>query len=285
MAAIAPTGPLSNPLPQMPRPQLPPFPTQAPLPSAQIQAPPIQTSDRNLDVLSTLPVAQYDSVSMATGSGANWFSSAGGDDAAREIYSSTNLGGGIYDNFGGKGSSLSSGADWRELAHWYREQNWGLDSDWSSRGGHLGGHGYGHSYGKNDHNKHGGCSNKNHKINDIKNGLLKAGATALYVKKIGIAFLVALLAPSIVITVLGPFLIALSLAPLNFQLYGFSPAALSTQQQARQQKFIVPGQQLRSQQIQQSQPLDKYLAIKTPSDGKIKKHSQKKKYKFKLVLN
>lgn len=97
MAAIAPTGPLSNPLPQMPRPQLPPFPTQAPLPSAQIQAPPIQNSDRNLGVLSTLPVAQYDSVSMATGSGADWFSSAGGDDAAREIYSSTNLGGGIYE--------------------------------------------------------------------------------------------------------------------------------------------------------------------------------------------
>lgn len=87
----------------------------------------------------------------------------------------------------------------------------------------------------------------------------------------GIAYLVALLAPLVVITVFGPFLTALSLVPLNFQLYGPPPGVAPQQQQ-----LLVPGQQLqRLQQTQELQQQQQHLlvkdqATKPPSNGKDK---------------
>lgn len=84
-------------------------------------------------------------------------------------------------DFGGGASSLLGGSDWRELAHWYREQNWDLE-DWPSGGGHFGG---GRGGGGKHHKKH-GKHNKGHKISGVKGGIIKAKITALYVKKIGL---------------------------------------------------------------------------------------------------
>ncbi|OQR77149.1 hypothetical protein BIW11_07296 [Tropilaelaps mercedesae] len=252
-------GPLS------PTPLAPP--TQSPRPPAQIQAPPTQGNDMPMGAVSTPSLAQYGAIGAAISSGAGegpawlngWGSGVSGGDG--ENYSSTNLNGGIFDDFGGGGASFSGGADWRELAHWYREQNWELENDWPSGGGSFGGQ----SGGRKHRKKKGG---KGHKISGVKGGLLKAKVTALYVKKIGIAFLVALLAPLVVITVFGPFLTALSLVPLNFQLYGTSVSSPQYQQ------FIIPGQQLqRLQQIQQPQQ-QHFLKNQTnklpPSDDKLR---------------
>lgn len=74
----------------------------------------------------------------------------------------------------GSSSLISGTEDWKDLAHWYREQSWNLDNfnDWAPQGGRPR-----HKH----HRKH----HKGHKISGVKGGILKAKITALYVKKIG----------------------------------------------------------------------------------------------------
>lgn len=94
IAAITPVGPLSFPMPQLPPPTQPPPtqpPTPPPTPPAQIQAPPTQNNDFSMGTLSTPSLAQYNS--MSGPSGTDWYSEGGNG----EIFSATNLGGGIYE--------------------------------------------------------------------------------------------------------------------------------------------------------------------------------------------
>lgn len=82
----------------------------------------------------------------------------------------------------------------------------------------------------------------------------------------GIAFLVALLAPLVVITVFGPFLTALSLVPLNFQLYGGNGAPPPQGLQQQQQQLLI-GQRQKLESLQQPQIVIDDQANKTPSNG------------------
>ena len=167
------------------------------------------------------------------------------------------------------------------MAHWYREQNWNLENfnDWSSQGSRPR---YKHNRKHNKFQKISGVKGGIlkakitalyvKKIGECTIGSrssfnrpLSAGSLIFRAARLiksaekcrsqrgqvplrtlafsGIAFLVALLAPLVVITVFGPFLTALSLVPLNFQAWG--------QPVVNQPQLLQPGHNHLYTQMQQ----------------------------------